>query len=134
MALITSARVGGHDANPINTTVSSALEFAWSSLAVASDEQYESVPDDEIALLARKFRALHKCHKERRYHLGAALNAATPPTSSLIAPRGRSSTPSTRTTTTTGRILATWAMTRRSTASRTRRRSFRRSCPERLLP
>jgi hypothetical protein len=54
-ALIISARVGGHDANPTNTTVSSALEFALSSLATASDEQYESIPDDEIALLARKF-------------------------------------------------------------------------------
>jgi hypothetical protein len=38
-ALITSARVSGHDANPTNTTVSSALEFDLSSLAVASDEQ-----------------------------------------------------------------------------------------------
>jgi hypothetical protein len=37
-ALITSARVGGHDANPTNITVSSALEFALSFLAVASDE------------------------------------------------------------------------------------------------
>jgi hypothetical protein len=36
------------------------LEFALSSLATASDEQYESIPDDEITLLARKF------HKERR--------------------------------------------------------------------
>jgi hypothetical protein len=54
-ALIISARVGGHDANPTNTTVSSALEFAMSSLATASDEQYESIPDDKIALLARKF-------------------------------------------------------------------------------
>jgi hypothetical protein len=53
-ALITSARVGGHEANP-TTTVSSTLEFALSSLAVASDEQYESIPDDEIAVLARKF-------------------------------------------------------------------------------
>jgi hypothetical protein len=50
--LITSAHVGGHDANPANTTVSSALEFALSSLVAASDEQYESIPDDEIALLA----------------------------------------------------------------------------------
>jgi hypothetical protein len=33
-------------------------------LATASDEQYESIPDDEIALLARKFRALHKFRKE----------------------------------------------------------------------
>jgi hypothetical protein len=40
-ALITSGRVGGHDANPTNT-ISSSLEFALSSLAVASDEQYES--------------------------------------------------------------------------------------------
>jgi hypothetical protein len=52
-ALITSARVGGHDASPTNTTIS-------------SDEQYESIPDDEIALLARKFHALHKFCKERR--------------------------------------------------------------------
>jgi hypothetical protein len=51
--------------NPINI-ISSALEFALSSLAEASDEQYESIPDDEIALLARKFCALHKFHKERR--------------------------------------------------------------------
>jgi hypothetical protein len=65
-ALITSARVGGHDANPTNTTVSSALEFDLSSLVAASDEQYESILDDEIALLARKFRALHKFRKERR--------------------------------------------------------------------
>jgi hypothetical protein len=35
-------------------------------LVVASDEQYESIPDDEIALLARKFCALHKFRKERR--------------------------------------------------------------------
>jgi hypothetical protein len=36
-ALTTSARVGGHDANPTNS-VSSGLEFALSSLAAASDE------------------------------------------------------------------------------------------------
>jgi hypothetical protein len=65
-AFITSARVGGHDSNPTNTTVSSALEFVMSSLSAASDEQYESIPDDEIALLARKFYALHKPRKERR--------------------------------------------------------------------
>jgi hypothetical protein len=65
-ALITSARVGGHDANPTNTIVSSALEFTLSSLIVASDEQYDNIPDDKIALLARKFHTLHKFHKERR--------------------------------------------------------------------
>jgi hypothetical protein len=65
-AFVTSTHVGGHVANPTNTTDSSALEFALASLSVASDEQYKSIPDDEIALLARKFRALHKFHKERR--------------------------------------------------------------------
>jgi hypothetical protein len=35
-------------------------------LCAASDEQYESIPDDEIALLARKFWALHRFCKERR--------------------------------------------------------------------
>jgi hypothetical protein len=65
-ALITGARVGGHVANPTNTTNSSALEFALSSLCAASDEQYESIPDDDITLLARKFRALPRFRKERR--------------------------------------------------------------------
>jgi hypothetical protein len=65
-SFITSARVGGHDANPTNTTISSTLKFVLSSLTAASDEQYESIPDDEIALLARKFHALHKFCKERR--------------------------------------------------------------------
>jgi hypothetical protein len=54
-AFVTSTHVGGHVANPTNTTDSSALEFALSSLCAASDEQYESISDDEIALLARKF-------------------------------------------------------------------------------
>jgi hypothetical protein len=64
-AFITSARIGGHDANP-TSVISSTLEFSFSSLVVASDEQYESIPDDKIALLVRKFRALHKFCKERR--------------------------------------------------------------------
>jgi hypothetical protein len=64
-ALITSARVGGHDGKPTNT-ISSSLEFALFSLAAVSYEQYESIPDDEIALLVRKFCALHKFRKERR--------------------------------------------------------------------
>jgi hypothetical protein len=65
-AFITSTRIGGHVANPTNTTDSSALQFALSSLAAASDEQYESIPDDEITLLVRKFRVLHRFRKERR--------------------------------------------------------------------
>jgi hypothetical protein len=64
-ALITSACVGGHDANPTNT-ISHSLEFAFSSLAATFNEQYESIPDDEIALLAMKFWAMHKFQKERR--------------------------------------------------------------------
>jgi hypothetical protein len=63
--LITIAHVGDPDDNPA-TTVSSAFEFVMSPLAVASDEQYESIPDDEIVLLARKFWALHKFCKEMR--------------------------------------------------------------------
>jgi hypothetical protein len=53
--LITCAHVGGHVANPTNTTDSSALEFALSSLCAASDEQYESIPNHKIVLLTRKF-------------------------------------------------------------------------------
>jgi hypothetical protein len=65
-AFVTSTHVGGHVANPTNTTDSSALKFAFASLYVASDEQHESMPDDDIALLARKFCVLHRFCKERR--------------------------------------------------------------------
>jgi hypothetical protein len=64
--LITGAHVDDHVANPTNTIDSSALEFILSSLCAAFDKQYESIPDDEIALLARKFRTLHRFRKERR--------------------------------------------------------------------
>jgi hypothetical protein len=65
-AFITSARVGGHDANPTNITVSSVLDFDLSSLVATSDEQYESIHNDEITLVVRKFRVLHKFCKEGR--------------------------------------------------------------------
>jgi hypothetical protein len=65
-AFVTSTHVGGHVANPTNTTDSYALEFALSSLCAASDEPYKSIPDDEITLLVRKFRALYRFCKERR--------------------------------------------------------------------
>jgi hypothetical protein len=42
------------------------LEFALSSLSVAFDEQYESIPDNKITLLVRKFCTLHRFRKERR--------------------------------------------------------------------
>jgi hypothetical protein len=51
---VTSTRVGDHVANPTNATDSFALEFALSSLAASSDEEYESIPNDEIALQVRK--------------------------------------------------------------------------------
>jgi hypothetical protein len=35
-------------------------------LAAASDEQYESILDDEITLLVRKFWTLHRFRNERR--------------------------------------------------------------------
>jgi hypothetical protein len=53
-------------ANPTNTTNSSALEFALSSLSATSDEQYERILDDEITLLVIKFHTLHEFCKERR--------------------------------------------------------------------
>jgi hypothetical protein len=65
-AFVTSTRVGGHVANPTNTTDLSALEFVLSFLCAAMDEQYESIPNNEIVLLVRKFRALHRFRKERR--------------------------------------------------------------------
>jgi hypothetical protein len=65
-ALISGSHVGGHVTNPTNTTDSSVLEFVLSSLSAASDEQYESIPNDEIVLLVRKFRALYRFRKERR--------------------------------------------------------------------
>jgi hypothetical protein len=58
-ALITSACVGGYDVNPTNI-ISPYLEFALSSLTIASNEQYESIPDDEVVLLARKFWVMYK--------------------------------------------------------------------------
>jgi hypothetical protein len=85
-SLTSKSYVGGHDANPANTVLS-ALEFALSSLATASDDQYEGIPDDEIALLARKFRALHKFHNERRRSPGVASSMVTPPTSSTDCPK-----------------------------------------------
>jgi hypothetical protein len=63
--LNTSARVGGHDANPTNI-ISSSLEFGLPSLTAAFDEQYESILNNEIALFARKFWVMHKFQKERR--------------------------------------------------------------------
>jgi hypothetical protein len=133
-AFVTSTRVGGHVANPTNTTDSFALAFALSSC---------------LQLLMSSTRASQMtrspCWREsfvpctssarRGDLLRVASSAATPPTLSPTAPRGRSSTPPTSTTTTTEMTPATRVGARRSTAPGTRRkRSSRRWCPERVLP
>jgi hypothetical protein len=132
--LIISARVGGHDANPTNN-VSSAFEFVLSSLVVTSNEQYESIPDNEIALLVRKFRVLHRFCKQGRRSPRAASSAATSPTLSPTVLIGRRTTPPISTTTPIEMTPATRATTRRSIASEIRRirRSSRKSCPEHVL-
>jgi hypothetical protein len=137
-ASLTSARVGGHNANPTNT-VSFALKFALSSLATTSDEQYESITDDEIALLARKFHALHKFRKERRRASRGCFECGD--TTHFIAdcPKRKMfdicASKTTSTTTPTGTTPVTRATVRRRTALKTTtRRSFRRSYPERVLP
>jgi hypothetical protein len=123
-ALITIVRVDGHDANYTNT-ISSTLEIALSYLAAASDEQYESILDDEIALLARKFHALHKFRKERRRSPWGYFECGDTTYFITDCPRGRSLTPPTSTTTPIGMTSAARAMTKRSTASG-RRRSFKK--------
>jgi hypothetical protein len=60
-AFIISAHVGGHNTNPTNTTVSSAFGFSLSSLSTASDDQYKSIPDNEIALPVRSPRGCFVC-------------------------------------------------------------------------
>jgi hypothetical protein len=132
-ALITSARVDGHDANP-TTTVSSALEFALSSLTTAFDEQYESIPDDKIALLTRKFRALHKFHKEgRRSPRGHFYCGDT--THFITDSSKRKKLDSSNKYDAPTEMITAMTTTRRRIASGTRRRRIsRRSCPERVLP
>jgi hypothetical protein len=66
-------------------------------------------------------------------HPGAASSVATPPTSSSTVTRGRSLTHPTSTTTPTRTTISIKVTTRR-TASEIRRRSFRRSCLEYVLP
>jgi hypothetical protein len=121
-SFVTNTHVGGHVANPTNTSDSSALEFALSSFYVASEEQYESIPDDEITLLAKSSELCTGFARREGYLLGAALSATTPPTSSPTAPRGKSLTPPPTSTTTPSRTTTARATIRRSTVSGIRRR------------
>jgi hypothetical protein len=61
-ALITSAHVGGDDANPINI-ISPSLEFALSSLAVASTENMRAFPTTRLPFLKGNFG---QCRSFRR--------------------------------------------------------------------
>jgi hypothetical protein len=120
-ALITGACVGGHVANPINTTDSSALELLISSMRASPTMRSPYWRENSELCIGSARRGGDL--------LGAASSAATPPTSSPTAPIGRSSThPPTSMTTPSGTTTVR-AMIRRSTASgtrRRRRRSFRR--------
>jgi hypothetical protein len=128
-AFVTSTHVGGHVTNPTNTIDSSALEFALSTLAATFDEQYESIPDDEIVMLVRKFYALHMFCKERRRSPRGCFEYSDITNFITECPKWKKlDSPPTSTTTTTGTSPATRVMARRSTASgtRTRRRNSRR--------
>jgi hypothetical protein len=133
-ALITSARVGGHDANPTNT-----ISFLWSLLCLLLLQLLMSSTraSPMMRLLCWQGSFISCTNSARRGgdHPGAVSSVATPLTSSLIAPRGRSLTPPTSTSTPIGTTPATRATTRRRTILKTRRRrSSRRSCFELVLP
>jgi hypothetical protein len=121
-ALITGACVGGYVANPTNTTDSSHLEFVLSSLCAASDEQYESIPDDEIALLARKFRVLHRFRKERRRSPRGCFECGDTTHFITDYPKRKKFDSSNKYNYNNGTTPATRARVRRSTALGTRRK------------
>jgi hypothetical protein len=100
-------------------------------LAAASDEQYESIPNDKIALLVRKLCALHKFYKERRSPRGCFKCGDT---THFIADCSKRKKLDSSNKMTTTRMTTTMATRRRRTASGIRRRSSRRSCPEHVLP
>jgi hypothetical protein len=108
------------------------LEFALSSLATASSEQYESITDDKIALLARKIRAFHKFHKERRRSPRGCFKCGD--TTYFIAdfPK-RKKLDSSNMYDDTNRIDYSKGNNKRRTTLGTRIRSSRISCPEHVL-
>jgi hypothetical protein len=134
-ALFTSARVGGHDANPTNA-ISSDLEFSLSSVATVSNEQYESIPMMRLLLWQGSSLPCTSYARRGGDHPGAASSVVTPLISSPIAPRGRSSSPPTSMTTQTETTTTTRVIRRRRITSETTiiRRSSRRSCPKHVLP
>jgi hypothetical protein len=87
--LITGARVGGHVANPANTTDSSALEFALSSLCAASDEQYESDGSSSKGDDKKKYRFGDKKKKFQKMMSRACVPSATSTSPAMTPPAPR---------------------------------------------
>jgi hypothetical protein len=129
--LITSAHVGVHDANPTNTThlLLSLLCLLLLQLPMSNTR---ASPMTRLPCLQVNFgqcTSFGRRGEETPKTLGATLSAATPPTSSLTVPRGRSMITPSRMTTTTRTTI------RRRIASGTRRRrTSRRSYPEHVQP
>jgi hypothetical protein len=132
-ALISSARVGGHDANPTNT-ISPSLEFTLSSLAAASDEQYESIPDDKIALLAMKFHVLHKFRKGRRRTPRGCLECGNTTHFITDCPKRRSLTPTSMTIPTRMTATTKGDHKKKNRFGDNNKMELQKSCPERVLP
>jgi hypothetical protein len=134
-ALITSACVGGHDANPTNA-VSSALEFDLSSMAAAFDEQYKSISNAEIALLARKFHALHKFRKERRRSPRGYFECGNTTHFITDCPKRKKLDSSNKYDYANRNNYSNKGDNKKKTTSETTRRriSYRRSCPKHVLP
>jgi hypothetical protein len=84
---------------------------------VASDEQYESILDDEIALLAKKFYAMHKFHQERRRSPRGCFECGNTTHFIVDCPK-RKKLDSTSTSTTTPSGTTTVKATRRRRSSR----------------
>jgi hypothetical protein len=106
------------------------MEFVLSSLVIVSDEQYESILDDKIALLAKKISGDAQVSKGEEKKLlklpRLFLVWRHHPLHCQLPQDRRSMTTPIRMTTTTR--MTTKTATRRRTTSGTRRR--RRSCPE----
>jgi hypothetical protein len=87
---------GGSSSNP------SPAMFSLSSLLTITEEQVESLEDDELGLMASRFTRFHNNRQNQRRVVGPrmdALTATTPTTSLLVAPRRASRRPPLTTTT-----------------------------------
>jgi hypothetical protein len=107
-ALITGARVGGHVANPTNTTDSSALEFTLSSLCAASDEQYESDDSSSKGDDKKKYRFGDKKKKFQKMMSRVCVPSVTSTSPAMTPPAPRRMRgPSARQV--TSQAFASWA-------------------------